>query len=37
MESHAAYVFTGVGALKIGGYLDAIDKIDSLGLWLSER
>lgn len=35
-ESHGAYVFTGVGALTIAGYLDAFDK-DELGFWLSER
>jgi len=33
-ESHAAYVFTAVGALKILGDLDLIDK-DKLGMWLS--
>ena len=33
-ESHAAYVFTAIGALKILGDLDLVDK-DKLGLWLS--
>jgi geranylgeranyl transferase type-2 subunit beta len=33
-ESHAAYVFTAVGALKILGDIDLIDK-DKLGMWLS--
>jgi geranylgeranyl transferase type-2 subunit beta len=32
-ESHAAYVFTGVGALKILGDVDLID-CDKLGEWL---
>jgi len=35
-ESHGAYVFCSVGALKILGDLDLIDR-DSLGLWLSKR
>jgi geranylgeranyl transferase type-2 subunit beta len=35
-ESHAAYVFCSVGALKILGDVDLIDK-DKLGLWLSRR
>lgn len=35
-ESHAAYVFTAIGALKILGDLDLVDK-DKLGLWLSQR
>ena len=35
-ESHAAYVFTAIGALKILGELDLVDK-DKLGLWLSQR
>ena len=35
-ESHAAYVFTTVGTLKILGDIDLIDK-DKLGLWLSKR
>lgn len=35
-ESHAAQVFTCVGALAIAGRLDAIDA-DKLGGWLSER
>jgi geranylgeranyl transferase type-2 subunit beta len=33
-ESHAAYVFCTIGALKILGDDDLIDK-DKLGLWLS--
>ncbi len=33
-ESHAAYVFTAIGALKILGDLDLVDK-DKLGIWLS--
>jgi len=33
-ESHAAYVFTAVGALKILGDLELVDK-DKLGMWLS--
>ena len=33
-ESHAAYVFTAVGALKILGDEDLIDR-DKLGMWLS--
>ena len=32
-ESHAAYVFTGVGTLKILGDVDLID-CDKLGEWL---
>jgi geranylgeranyl transferase type-2 subunit beta len=35
-ESHAAYVFCCVGALKMLGDEDIIDK-DKLGLWLSRR
>merc|ERR1712166_1331775 len=35
-ESHAAYVFTGVGALNILGDVDLID-VDKLGLWLPRR
>jgi geranylgeranyl transferase type-2 subunit beta len=35
-ESHAAYSWTTVGALKILGDTDLIDK-DKLGLWLSKR
>jgi len=35
-ESHAAYVFTAVGALKILGDIELIDT-DKLGLWLSQR
>jgi len=35
-ESHAAYVFTAIGALKILGDLDLVDK-DKLGFWLSQR
>jgi len=35
-ESHAAYVFTAVGALKILGETDLIDR-DKLGMWLSQR
>lgn len=35
-ESHAAYVFTAVGALKILGDEDLIDR-DKLGMWLSQR
>lgn len=35
-ESHAAYVFTAVGALKMLGDIDLIDT-DKLGLWLSQR
>lgn len=35
-ESHAAYVFCTVGALKILGDIDLIDR-DKLGLWLSKR
>jgi len=33
-ESHAAYVFTGVGTLKILGDEELIDR-DKLGMWLS--
>jgi len=33
-ESHAAYVFTAVGTLKILGDIDLIDR-DKLGVWLS--
>ena len=33
-ESHAAYVFTAVGALKILGVTDLLDR-DKLGMWLS--
>jgi geranylgeranyl transferase type-2 subunit beta len=32
-ESHAAYVFTAIGALKILGDVDLID-CDKLGEWL---
>ena len=35
-ESHAAYVFTAVGTLKILDDLDLID-CDKLGMWLSQR
>ena len=35
-ESHAAYVFTCIGVLKMLGNLDLVDK-DKLGLWLSRR
>ena len=35
-ESHAAYVFTAVGTLKILGETDLLDR-DQLGLWLSQR
>ena len=35
-ESHAAQIFTGVGALTIAKRLDLIDR-DRLGGWLSER
>jgi len=35
-ESHAAYVFCCVGALKMLGEDDKLDK-DKLGLWLSRR
>jgi len=35
-ESHAAYVFCCVGALKMLGDEHLIDK-DKLGLWLSRR
>lgn len=35
-ESHAAYVFTAVGTLKILGDEDLIDR-DKLGMWLSQR
>jgi geranylgeranyl transferase type-2 subunit beta len=35
-ESHAAYVFTAIGALKILGDIDMID-CDKLGMWLSQR
>jgi len=35
-ESHAAYVFTAIGALKILGDLDLVDR-DKLGIWLSQR
>lgn len=33
-ESHAAYVFTAIGTLKILGDTDLVD-CDKLGLWLS--
>ena len=33
-ESHAAYVFTAVGTLKILDDIDLIDR-DKLGMWLS--
>ena len=35
-ESHAAYVFCCMGAIKILGDEDLVDK-DKLGLWLSRR
>ena len=35
-ESHAAYVFTAVGTLKILGETDLLDR-DQLGMWLSQR
>ena len=35
-ESHAAYVFTAIGTLKILGDEDLIDR-DQLGMWLSQR
>ena len=35
-ESHAAYVFTAIGALKMLGDEDLIDR-DKLGMWLSQR
>lgn len=35
-ESHAAYVFTNVGVLKMLGDDNLIDK-DKLGMWLSRR
>ena len=35
-ESHAAYVFTAIGALKILGEIDVVDR-DKLGMWLSQR
>jgi geranylgeranyl transferase type-2 subunit beta len=35
-ESHAAYAFCTVGALKILGDVDLIDR-DKLGMWLSKR
>tara|TARA_B110000285_G_C14999391_1_gene550629 strand:+ start:698 stop:961 length:264 start_codon:yes stop_codon:yes gene_type:complete len=35
-ESHAAYVFCCVGAIKMMGYESLIDK-DKLGQWLSRR
>jgi prenyltransferase beta subunit len=33
-ESHAAYVFTAIGTLKILGDTHLLDK-DKLGMWLS--
>lgn len=35
-ESHAAYVFTAIGTLKILGDIDLID-CDKLGFWLNQR
>jgi len=35
-ESHAAYTFCSIGALKILGNEDLIDR-DKLGSWLSKR
>jgi geranylgeranyl transferase type-2 subunit beta len=35
-ESHAAYTFCSIGALKILGDEDLIDR-DKLGSWLSKR
>jgi geranylgeranyl transferase type-2 subunit beta len=35
-ESHAAYVFTAVGTLKMLGDTDLID-CDKLGFWLNQR
>ena len=35
-ESHGAYVFTAVGALKLAGQMDRFDN-DELAYWLSER